>query len=63
MATPARRRLLRRANGKLGDRVFTWSLPPVITCPGATGRCKLACYAIRLAKRFPSVLEIGRAHV
>lgn len=34
-----------RGNSKLGDGVYTFSLPAVKTCPGMSGACHSACYA------------------
>lgn len=38
---------LRSGNEKLGERVFTYSLPAITTCPGATDACRSTCYATR----------------
>jgi hypothetical protein len=37
--------LLHRGNGKLGEAIHTWTIPPVDTCPGATPICLAHCYA------------------
>lgn len=34
-----------RGNSKLGPGIYTYSLPPVVSCPGATDYCKSVCYA------------------
>ena len=39
-------------NDKLGDRVLTFSLPAVLTCPGSSGLCRSLCYADRPQSRF-----------
>ena len=39
------RPLLGRGNGKLGEAVYTWSLPAVTTCPGRSPVCARHCYA------------------
>lgn len=35
------------SNRKLGKEIWNWSIPAIITCPGATAACKTACYAKR----------------
>jgi len=42
----------RKRNSKLGT-VYSWSLPPLETCPGATAVCQRQCYA-KKARRHPS---------
>ena len=37
----------RRQNEKLGV-CYSWSLPPVVSCPGLSGVCSLRCYAKRI---------------
>lgn len=46
---PARtlRNLLQQGNTKLGEGIYTFSLPAVKTCPGASPACRKECYAIR----------------
>src|SRR4051794_38351082 len=39
------RPLLGLGNGKLGQTIFTFSLPPVVTCPGRSQLCEANCYA------------------
>ncbi len=39
--------LLSRGNTKLGEGVFAFSIPAVLTCPGRTPLCQEACYARR----------------
>jgi hypothetical protein len=39
--------LLSLGNGKLGDGIFTFSLPAVSTCPGSSPACRKECYALR----------------
>jgi len=39
--------VLAKGNEKLGRRLWSWSLPAVSTCPGATALCKKLCYATR----------------
>lgn len=47
---------LSRGNSKLGDDgIWQWGLPAVVTCPGASAECVIACYALRHRYRFPSV--------
>lgn len=47
--------LLRPGNSKLGLRIDAWSLPAVVTCPGATDACRAACYAKKGHYHHPSV--------
>jgi hypothetical protein len=46
------RALLQRGNTKLGEGIYTFSLPPVATCPGASPACRRECYALRGHFRF-----------
>jgi hypothetical protein len=41
------RALLQQGNTKLGEGIYTFSLPPVATCPGASPSCRRECYALR----------------
>ena len=41
------RNLLGQGNGKLGEGIYTFSLPAVQTCPGSTPTCRRECYATR----------------
>lgn len=45
-----------RGNEKLGTQVWTFSLPPVVTCAVATPACLQSCYAMKYANRFSVVL-------
>ena len=51
------RGLLSIGNGKLGSAIHTWSLPAIVTCPGATDVCRSACYATKSRFLFPAVRE------
>jgi hypothetical protein len=42
---PCRPRLLVRGNRKLGDAIFSFSLPAGSTCPGQSPSCARHCYA------------------
>lgn len=46
--------LLQRGNSKLGERIHTWSLPAVSTCPGKSAACA-ACYASHGFYQMPNV--------
>jgi hypothetical protein len=35
------------ANRKLGQSIWSFSIPAIKTCPGATAFCKLACYVLK----------------
>jgi hypothetical protein len=37
--------MINQGNQKLGRSIWTFSLPAVTTCPGASDACKSACYA------------------
>ena len=41
------RHLLSQGNNKLGEGIYTFSLPAVATCPGASPACRCECYALR----------------
>ena len=43
----ALRHLLQQGNAKLGEGIYTFSLPAVATCPGASPSCRKECYALR----------------
>lgn len=55
MAVP--RRLLAVSNGKLGEWIVHFDVPPVLTCPGRTPICEQSCYALRSRFTFSSVRE------
>jgi Gene product 88 len=57
------RDLLARGNGKLGEAIHHWGLPPISTCPGASLLCSSVCYATRGRYIFPSVRERLRANL
>lgn len=42
-------------NKKLG-KVYAWSLPPRITCPGKTDLCSSICYVDQYTGRYPLVM-------
>ena len=57
--------LLQRANSKLGEGIWTWSIPAGTTCPGATATCLKHCYALSGFFCMPNVytlLEENLAH-
>ena len=41
------RNLLQQGNAKLGEGIYTFSLPAITTCPGASPVCRKECYALR----------------
>jgi hypothetical protein len=41
------RNLLQLGNTKLGEGIYTFSLPAIATCPGASPSCRRECYALR----------------
>ncbi len=49
--------LLTRGNGKLGEGIHAWSLPPVETCPGRSALCERVCYARSGRFRTRSMIE------
>jgi Gene product 88 len=50
-----RRGHLVRGNSKVGSLIYTFSLPAVLSCPGASQTCLSSCYARRNRYRFGSV--------
>jgi hypothetical protein len=38
---------LQLGNTKLGEGIYTFSLPAVATCPGASPACRRECYALK----------------
>jgi hypothetical protein len=46
------RNLLQQGNTKLGEGIYTFSLPAVTTCPGSSPACRKECYALRGRFRF-----------
>jgi hypothetical protein len=46
-------------NEKLGNHVYVFSLPAIVTCPGRSNLCEKMCYACRRNTRFsaPSVQD------
>lgn len=48
-------RLLTQGNVKLGQAIFSWSIPAVTTCPGQTTVCRSICYACSGRFRMPAV--------
>jgi Gene product 88 len=49
--------LLTNGNSKLGNKVFSFNLPPVVSCPGLTPSCRSQCYARRGHWCWPSTQE------
>jgi hypothetical protein len=49
--------VIQPGNTKLGPKVWTWSLPAVTTCPGASTGCLAACYARKGRYVFKSVKD------
>jgi hypothetical protein len=50
--------LLARGNGKLGEGIHNWSIPPgELTCPGRTTICEQVCYAKQGHFRFEQVKD------
>jgi hypothetical protein len=47
MKDAATNNLLSRGNGKLGEGIYTFSLPALITCPGRSRVCVSDCYALK----------------
>lgn len=48
--------MLYPGNGKLGAGIWTWSIPPVSTCPGRSVECEKLCYARGGFFAMPSVM-------
>lgn len=51
------RGLLTMGNGKVGQSIHLWGLPPILTCPGSTETCRGACYATKGRYLFAAVRE------
>lgn len=47
--------LFRNNNTKLGPGIYSWSIPAITTCPGATAACLSACYATTGTFKFSGV--------
>jgi hypothetical protein len=59
------RNLLQQGNTKLGEGIYTFSLPAVSTCPGSSPACRQECYARRgrflfLERQYRRYLEASR---
>ena len=52
-----KRGLLTQANQKLGETLFHFDLPAVLTCPGRSSLCESKCYARRSRFLFPQVQQ------
>lgn len=52
------RNLLTRGNGKLGEAIYSWSIPAIETCPGRSNLCETHCYARNGNFRRPTVQDI-----
>jgi hypothetical protein len=52
-----RRGLLTQSNTKLGETIFHFDLPAVVTCPGRSSLCESKCYARKSRFNFPQVKE------
>ncbi len=50
-----RARLLSAGNDKVGAEIFTFNLPPLLSCPGASEACVHECYAMKHRWRFANV--------
>jgi hypothetical protein len=55
--------VLGRPNTKLGNDIWSWSIPPVKTCPGKTAICSALCYATKGRFSFNSVKERHRKNL
>lgn len=47
--------IFRYGNKKLPESTATFSLPRMLTCPGATELCKVLCYAQKAERIYPAV--------
>lgn len=56
-STKALRPVLAVGNTKLGELFYSFSLPAIRTCPGASSACKALCYANRGHFKWGSVAE------
>ena len=42
--------MFQAGNTKLGQTIWTWSIPSIVTCPGSTAICRKYCYAAHIEK-------------
>jgi hypothetical protein len=47
--------LLKKGNTKLGDNIWTFSIPAIETCPNRTKLCESGCYTLKGPSMFRSV--------
>ena len=47
--------MLGRGNHKLGPNIFSWSLPPILSCPGRSSLCQSVCYGLRAHFTLPAI--------
>jgi hypothetical protein len=52
------RRLLRLGNSKLGDGIWCWNIPAIVTCPGRSRLCERLCYATKGRFRTHTVRDV-----
>jgi hypothetical protein len=50
--------LLKPGNEKLGPDIWSWSIPCVVSCPGASDICKQLCYVERYCRRRPRIRQL-----
>lgn len=62
-----RGRILSNENSKLGNEVFSFSLPAISTCPGSSELCRSACYATKghfrrgnIQRKYSALEQIAR---
>jgi hypothetical protein len=55
--------LLTQGNHKVGSRVWVWSLPVYVTCPGSSPICRAVCYGDWGGFRWPTTRERHAANL
>ena len=47
--------LLKKGNSKLGNKIWTFSIPAIETCPKRSKMCEKACYTMKGPSMFKNV--------
>lgn len=55
--------MINLGNRKLGFRVWQWSVPAGITCPGKSGLCEMFCYGLKGRLASPKALEAHKRNL
>lgn len=49
--------MLAAGNTKLGDGIYSWSIPAITTCPGRSALCESLCYALQGRYHLPTMKD------